>query len=135
MDVPKGKLSEQLGIELGEVSADRVIAHIDVDESHHQPYGIMHGGVSLVLAESVASIGANVAAPEGKQAVGLEINANHIRKVRNDTLTAEAEPIHRGSSTQVWSIEITNSDGEIVCESRCTVSNVDADRSNLELRD
>lgn len=93
-----------------------------VTEKHHQPFGVLHGGVSVVLAESVASIGAYLAAPEGHVAMGIEINANHIRAVREGTVTAVATPVHRGRSTHVWQVEIRGAQGKLVCVSRCTLA-------------
>ena len=93
----------------------------------HQPFGILHGGASVVLAETVASIGASVNIDLGKQhAVGLEINANHIRAVHSGLVTGVATPIHKGRSTHVWYIEIRNDEGKLVCTSRCTLAIIEA---------
>jgi len=111
-----------LDIEITEMSGDRVIATMPVTEKHHQPFGVLHGGVSVVLAESVASVGAYLAAPEGYVAMGIEINANHIRAVRDGTLTATATPVHRGRSTHVWQVEIKSENDKLICVSRCTLA-------------
>lgn len=117
-----GGAAELLDIEITEMSGDRVIATMPVTEKHHQPFGVLHGGVSVVLAESVASIGAYLAAPDGYVAMGIEINANHIRAVRDGTLTATATPVHRGRSTHVWQVEIKSENDKLICVSRCTLA-------------
>lgn len=117
-----GGAAGQFDIDFIEMTPDRVVATMPVTAKHHQPFGILHGGVSVVLAESVASIGAYLAAPEGYVAMGIEINANHIRAVRDGTLTATATPIHRGRSTHVWQTEIKSEDDTLICVSRCTLA-------------
>ena len=121
-----GTLLEALGIEVGEARPDRVVATMPVGPAQHQPYGLLHGGASVALAETVASVGACLLPNGGMQrVVGLEINANHIRAVRSGVVRAVGVPLHRGRSTQVWSIEIRDDDGRIVCVSRCTVAVLD----------
>jgi uncharacterized protein (TIGR00369 family) len=115
-------LVETLGIELIETSPERVVATMPVDGRTRQPYGILHGGASVALAETVASIGAVLNAGEGRTAVGLEINANHIRPKRSGVVRAEALPLHVGRSTSVWEIKITDEAGKLVCVSRCTLA-------------
>jgi len=117
-----GGVAEVLGIEIAEMSPDRVVATMPVTSDHHQPFGLLHGGVSVVLAESAASVGGYLAAPEGHTAVGIEINANHIRSMRAGHLTAVATPVHTGRTTHVWKIELTNEDEELICISRCTLA-------------
>lgn len=117
-----GGISQVLGIEMVEMTPDRVVATMPVTPDHHQPFGYLHGGASVVLAESVASIGGYLAAPEGYTAMGLEINANHVRAMREGTLTATAEPVHKGRTTQVWTIDLRNEQGKLVCTSRCTLA-------------
>ncbi len=119
----QGNLSEALGIALIEAGPDRVVATMPVDHRTRQPFGLLHGGASVALAETVASIGAwlNVDR-ETQAAVGLEINANHLKGKRDGTVTATATPIHRGKSTQVWSIAIVDEQGAMVCVSRCTLA-------------
>jgi uncharacterized protein (TIGR00369 family) len=117
-----GGAAELLDIEIVEMSDEQVVATMPVTKKHHQPFGVLHGGVSVVLAESVASVGAYLAAPDGFVAMGIEINANHIRAVREGTVTAVATPVHRGRSTQVWQVEITGDNDKLICVSRCTLA-------------
>ncbi|OLN27692.1 ComA operon protein 2 [Desulfosporosinus metallidurans] len=122
----KGTLMEALGIEIVELSPERVVATMPVDEATRQPVGILHGGASVALAETVASVGTyNLIDRENQLAVGLEINANHIRGKRDGIVTAVAIPLHKGRSTMVWDIKITDEDGKLVCVSRCTMAIVD----------
>lgn len=118
-----GNMAEVLGIALIEAGPERVVATMPVDHRTRQPFGLLHGGASVALAETVASIGAwlNVDR-ETQAAVGLEINANHLKAKREGTVTATAVPIHRGKSTQVWSIAIADEQGATVCVSRCTLA-------------
>lgn len=114
-----------LDIELVETGPERVTASMPVTPRHHQPFGVLHGGVSVVLAESVASIGAYLAAPEGYTAVGMEVNANHLRSVREGRLAAVATPIHTGSTTHVWQVKIHHEDDKLICVSRSTLAIVE----------
>ncbi len=123
-----GTLLDALGIVLEEVSPERVVATMPVDHRTRQPMGILHGGASVALAETVASIGAAMHAGEGRTAVGMEINANHIRPKREGTVRAEATPVHVGRRSSVWEIRITDEDGRLVCLSRCTLAFVELDR-------
>lgn len=116
-------LINTLEIEILEASPDKVVATMPVQPKVHQPFGLLHGGASVALAETIASIGAFLSvADQGMVAVGLEINANHLRGVRDGIVTATATPIHKGRTTQVWSIEIKNEEGKMVCISRCTLA-------------
>jgi uncharacterized protein (TIGR00369 family) len=115
-------LSSTLGIELQELTPQRVVATMPVTPQHHQPFGFLHGGASVALAETVASIGGYLNCPPGKGAFGLEINANHVRPVREGLLTATATPLHLGHTTHVWDIKITDERDRLVCVSRCTVA-------------
>ena len=115
-------LGKTLGIEVLEASAERCVATMPVEPRHHQPLGYLHGGASVVLAETVASVGAYLAAPEGTTAFGQEINANHLRSKRDGVLTAVAEPVYVGRTSQVWGIEIRDERDELVCVSRCTLA-------------
>lgn len=117
-----GGVAGLLDIELVETSPERVTATMPVTPKHHQPFGVLHGGVSVVLAESVASVGAYLAAPEGYTAVGLEVNANHVRSVRQGRLAAVATPLHTGRTTQVWDVKIRHEGEKLVCVSRCTMA-------------
>jgi 1,4-dihydroxy-2-naphthoyl-CoA hydrolase len=127
-----GGVAGLLDIELVETSPERVTATMPVTPNHHQPFGVLHGGVSVVLAESVASVGGYLAAPEGYTAVGMEVNANHVRSVKKGRLAAVATPLHTGSTTHVWDVKIRHEGEKLVCVSRCTlaiVQNAD-DRSS-----
>ncbi len=120
-------LMTTLGIEVLEVGLERVVATMPVTPAHHQPHGILHGGASVALAETVASIGATVQLdPQRQHAVGLEINANHVRAVTSGVVTAVATPVHRGRSTQIWAVEIHDERGRLVCVSRCTLAVLDS---------
>lgn len=120
----QGTAVETLGIELQVVEKERVVATMPVDHRTRQPFGLLHGGASVLLAETVASIGGQMNAPEGMAAVGMEINANHLRSKRDGTVTATATPIHVGRSSSVWSIEIVDEAGKQICISRCTIAHV-----------
>jgi 1,4-dihydroxy-2-naphthoyl-CoA hydrolase len=119
-------LPDLLGIEIEEVSGDRVVASMPVTERHHQPLGYLHGGASVVLAETVASIGATAGVLPDRVAFALEINANHVRPVREGILRAIGERLHAGRSTQIWDVRISDEAGRLVCVSRCTLAIVDA---------
>ena len=111
-----------LGIEFLEVGEDFISARVPVDARTHQPYGLLHGGVSVVLAEPLGSCGAAFAAPEGWRAVGLDINANHLRGVSSGWVIGTARPVHIGRTTQVWQIELRNEAGQMTCVSRITMA-------------
>jgi len=116
-------LADTLGIEVLELSPSRVVATMPVDERTLQPYGILHGGASLALAETVASIGATASVDrEAFLAMGLEINANHLRAKSEGVVTATATPIHIGRTTHVWDVRIADEAGRLVCVSRCTLA-------------
>lgn len=111
-----------LGIEFLEVGDDFIRARVPVDARTVQPYGLLHGGVSVVLAETLGSCGAAYAAPEGHRVVGLDINANHLKGVSSGWVTGTAKAVHVGRSTQVWQIELRNEAGELTCVSRLTMA-------------
>jgi len=111
-----------LGIEFVAVGDDFISARVPVDARTRQPFGLLHGGVSVVLAETLGSIGANFACPAGSMAVGLDINANHLRGVKSGCVTGTARPVHLGRSTQVWQIDMVNDAGEPSCVSRITMA-------------
>jgi uncharacterized protein (TIGR00369 family) len=112
-----------LGIEVLELSDDRVVATMPVDERTRQPFGILHGGASIALAETAASLGAAHRIDREKfVAVGQEINGNHLRAKADGIVTATAVPVHVGRSSQVWSIEIRDESGRMICISRCTMA-------------
>lgn len=111
-----------LGIEFLEVGDDFLSARAPVDARTRQPVGILHGGVSVLLAETLGSCGAAWAAPAGHRAVGLEINANHLRSVSEGWVTGTARPIHVGRSTHVWQIELVDDKARPTCISRITIA-------------
>lgn len=116
-------LSDFLGIEFTEVGEDFLTATMPVTERTKQPIGILHGGANVVLAETVASTAANAVVDLSKfYCVGLEINANHIRSVKDGIITAITKPIHIGRTTQIWEIYIFNEEGKKTCISRMTAS-------------
>lgn len=116
-------LAEALGIEVVELTPTRVVATMPVDDRTRQPFGILHGGASVALAETVASLGAVMNTDlERFTTVGLEINANHLRAKRDGRVRACAQPIHLGRSTQVWEIRIVDEQDRPVCVSRCTLA-------------
>ena len=122
----KESLVKDLGIEYVETEPGRVVMTMPVDERHHQPLGFLHGGASVVLAETVATTGAWLNCPEGKVAFGSEINASHLRPKREGTLTAVGTPVQVGKTNQVWEVEIRDEEGKPVCVSRCRLAVVDA---------
>ena len=111
-----------LGIEFTEVGDDFLRGRVPVDARTVQPFGLLHGGVSVVLAETLGSVGAMYASPEGHRAVGLDINANHLRAATAGWVTGTARPVHRGRTTQVWQIELADDAGQPVCISRITMA-------------
>jgi len=121
--LPTRGLADQLGIEIIEMTPERVVATMPVDDRTRQPFGILHGGASVALAETVASLGAVMNVDLAKAtAVGLEINANHLRAKRDGVVRATATPFHVGRSTQVWDVRIVDEDERPVCVSRCTLA-------------
>ena len=118
-----GTLIEHLGIEFSEIGDDYIRATMPVDARTRQPYGLLHGGASVALAETLGSMGAAMCVDVKEyQCVGQEINANHVRAARTGVVTGTARPVHLGGRTQVWSIEIVNEAGKLMCISRLTVA-------------
>ena len=117
-----GTAVEHLGLEFLEVGDDFIRARVPVDARTRQPYGILHGGVSVVLAETLGSCGAASACPPGQRPVGLDINANHLRSVHSGWVTGITRPVHIGRSTHVWHIELANEQGQLTCVSRITMA-------------
>ena len=111
-----------LGIEFLEVGEDFIKARVPVDHRTRQPYGLIHGGVSVVLAETLGSCGAVYCTPPGFRCVGLDINANHLKGASSGWVTGVTKPVHVGRSTQVWAIELRNDQGELTCVSRITMA-------------
>jgi uncharacterized protein (TIGR00369 family) len=116
-----------LGIEFVEVGDDFLVARVPVNRQTCQPYGLLHGGVSVALAETLGSIGAAYCVPAGTRVVGLEVNANHLRGVSQGWVTATARPVHLGRRTQVWQIELRDDAGKAVCASRLTMAVLEPD--------
>jgi 1,4-dihydroxy-2-naphthoyl-CoA hydrolase len=127
----QGTVWDVLDIKLVEAEKDRIVATMPIGPNHRQQVGYLHGGVSVVLAESLASMGSafNIDA-DRQMAFGLEINANHLRPKREGILTGVATPIHMGRTTHVWEVEISDEDGKLICISRCTVAVVDRPPDN-----
>ena len=118
-----GTLIEHLGIEFTEIGDDYIRATMPVDARTRQPYGLLHGGASVALAETLGSMGATMCVDvEEYQCVGQEINANHVRAARAGLVTGTARPVHLGGRSQVWSIEIVNEAAKLMCISRLTVA-------------
>ena len=122
----RGTAMEPLGIVFSEIGHDFVRGTMPVDERTRQPYGLLHGGASVLLAETLGSSAGNLCVPEGKDCVGIEINANHVRAARSGVVTGTARPVHVGGRTQVWEIRIEDEAGELVCISRLTLAVVNA---------
>jgi 1,4-dihydroxy-2-naphthoyl-CoA hydrolase len=121
-----GTMVEHLGITVTEVGEDFLKGTMPVDNRTVQPMGILHGGASVALAETLGSLAANYAVDNQKKyCVGLDINANHVRAASKGVVTGTAKPLHLGSTTQVWSIEITDEEDRLVCISRLTMAVLD----------
>ena len=115
-------LVEHLGIDVEEFGDDYLVCSMPVDNRTHQPMGILHGGASIALAETVGSIAANLAVDSDHYCVGLEINGNHLKSVSQGKVYAKALPVHLGRSTQVWDIRISDKSDNKVCISRLTMA-------------
>ncbi len=121
--LPEGDtLLTTLGITLVDQDPSRVVATMPVTPRVHQPFGYLHGGASVALAETVASLGAVLNCEPGMVAFGLEINANHLRSKRSGLLTAIGTLLHKGRTTQVWEVRIQDEDERLICVSRCTLA-------------
>lgn len=118
----KESIGEHLGIEITEIGNDFVTGSMPVDSRIKQPFGILHGGASVVLAETLGSIAGNLASDEGFMCVGLEVNANHLKKTTEGKVMGIARPVHVGRTTQVWDIRINTEENEPVCISRLTLA-------------
>ncbi|MBU8539082.1 hotdog fold thioesterase [Falsiroseomonas tokyonensis] len=120
-------MAGMLGIEVTEIGSDALHATMPVDARHAQPFGLLHGGASVVLSETLGSLACMMTLEEGKRAVGIEVNANHMAGVkRGETVTAICRPMHTGARTQVWQTEIRRADGKLACVSRLTCAVVGA---------
>jgi 1,4-dihydroxy-2-naphthoyl-CoA hydrolase len=127
----EGSVWDVLDIKLVSAEKDKVVATMPIGPNHRQQIGYLHGGISVLLAESLASLGTALNIDPSKQmAFGLEINANHLRPKREGQLTGVATPIHRGRTTQVWDIRISDENDKLICVSRCTVAIVDRPPDN-----
>ena len=118
----KNTMMEHLNIIYTEITENTISATMPVCSYTHQPLGMLHGGASVVLAETLGSIAGNFAVDETRYCVGLDINANHLRAMRQGQVIGTAKPIHIGISTQVWQIDITDEQGRLVCVSRLTLA-------------
>jgi len=115
-------IADAIGLEVLSVEPDCVTGRLPVDHRTHQPYGLLHGGASVVLAETLGSVGSHfIVKDQGKAAVGVEVNANHVRSVRSGWVYGQANLVHKGGKMHVWSIEIKDEEDRLVCTSRLTV--------------
>ena len=115
-------MTDHLGIEFVEIGDDYLKATMPVDHRTHQPLGLLHGGASVALAETLGSVAATLCVDDTRFCVGLEINANHIKGVRSGIVKGTTKPVHIGKQTQVWEIRISNDLDELVCISRITMA-------------
>ena len=122
INTPSATLISHLGIRIIEIGPDFLRGTMPVDARTAQPYGLLHGGASVALAESLGSAGAAMCVDAEYQVVGQEINANHVRAVRSGLVTGTARPVHIGGRTHVWTIDIVNESGKLVCISRLTMA-------------
>src|SRR5271170_7198537 len=123
LNAHQGTLNSTLGMRFTEIGADFVRATMPVDKRTVQPYGLLHGGASVALAETLGSMGAAMCVDAAEfQVVGQEINANHVRGARSGLVTGTARPVHLGGRTQVWTIDIVNEAGKLLCTSRLTMA-------------
>jgi 1,4-dihydroxy-2-naphthoyl-CoA hydrolase len=125
-ELSAGSAIGHLGIVFTELGPDHLTARMPVDRRTRQPFGLLHGGASVLLAESLASCAATFAAEPGQACVGMEINANHLRPVTSGWVTGTARPISLGRRSQVWEIRIVDDADRLVCISRCTMAVVDS---------
>lgn len=123
-EMSKNTIGEHIGIEFLEKGSDYLMARMPVDHRTKQPFGLLHGGASVVLAETLGSIASVLCLddPQTQKAVGLEINANHLRAVTEGWVYGKVTAIHIGRRTHIWDIKITNEEGKLVCVSRLTVA-------------
>jgi 1,4-dihydroxy-2-naphthoyl-CoA hydrolase len=127
----KNSMVEHLGIIYTDIGEDSITAKMPVDHRTHQPLGLLHGGASVALAETLGSVAATFSVdPEIYNCVGIEINANHVRSVTEGWVTGTATPLHLGKSTQIWQITINNELGDLVCISRLTLAVIEKRRNN-----
>ena len=131
LNAPSPTLVAHLGIVFTEIGDDYLIAMMPVDHRTRQPMGILHGGASMALAETMGSVGGYLSVdPQNSNVVGLEINANHVRSVASGSVTGTARPLHIGRATQLWEIRITDERDKLVCISRITLAVLDKPAAN-----
>jgi 1,4-dihydroxy-2-naphthoyl-CoA hydrolase len=114
-------VNKQLGVEIILVTPEKVVLQVEVGPKVHQPYGILHGGVSALLAEGAASVGGAVSVGPDQIVVGTELNCSHLRSMSSGTLTATATPVRKGRNVHVWAIDLTDQMGRMICVARCTL--------------
>ncbi|MFT6868159.1 MAG: 1,4-dihydroxy-2-naphthoyl-CoA hydrolase [Cyclobacteriaceae bacterium] len=124
-EMGRDSMVEFLEIEFTEIGKDYLVAKMPVNQKTRQPFGLLHGGASVVLAETLGSIASNLVLAGKQIAVGLEVNANHIRSVKEGFVFGTARPIHLGKKTHVWSIEIKDEYNNMICISRLTIAVID----------
>jgi 1,4-dihydroxy-2-naphthoyl-CoA hydrolase len=128
-----GTLTERLGIEFTDIGPDFLVGSMPVDSRTIQPYGLLHGGASVALAETLGSVAATLSVDTSRlQVVGHEINANHIRAVREGRVVGTARPVHLGGRSQVWSVDIRDEAGRLVCTSRMTLAVLDRHAQRIQ---
>jgi 1,4-dihydroxy-2-naphthoyl-CoA hydrolase len=122
-DLGRGTMAENLGMQFTEIGEDFLKLQMTVDHRSRQPYGLLHGGASAAMAETIGSVASSMCINNEKQiCVGMEINCNHLRGVREGVITATAKPLHIGASSHVWDIKIEDENQKLVCVSRLTVA-------------
>jgi 1,4-dihydroxy-2-naphthoyl-CoA hydrolase len=114
-------VNDQLGIKVVELSKEKVVMAVEVGPKVHQPFGILHGGVSALIAEGAASVGGALNCQPGTTVVGTELNCSHLRSMTEGTLTATATPIRIGRTVHVWGIELTDEKQRLICIARCSL--------------
>ena len=124
-ELGKGTLSDHLDMEVTDIGPEHLSMRMLVSPNKHQPMGLLHGGATAALAENVGSLAGNITAGEGKACVGLSLNCNHIRSVRDGYVIATAVPVHLGRSTQIWEIEIKDENNNLVSVCRLTLAVID----------
>jgi 1,4-dihydroxy-2-naphthoyl-CoA hydrolase len=122
LNAPPASLNSLLDIRIVEIGADFLRGTMPVDARTVQPYGLLHGGASVALAETLGSVAASMCVDPGYGVVGQEINANHVRSARRVLVTGTTRPVHIGARTHVWTIEIADESGKLVCISRLTIA-------------
>jgi 1,4-dihydroxy-2-naphthoyl-CoA hydrolase len=114
-------VNKQLGIEVVVLTPEKVVMQVEVGPTVHQPYGILHGGVSALMAEGAASVGGAISVGPDEIVVGTELNCSHLRSMSSGTLIATATPFRKGRNVHVWGIELTDETGRMICVARCTL--------------